>query len=445
MSVYIEALKQMNLVDFLTEHYGLNFRRSGSGHVTNSPFGADQRPSFFVRQLGGRWLFKDFSSGLGGSIIDLVGHLEHLCGVGDILRRLEQLVGGKSSAVFLASGHTTDETPTDGKRGYDIEQLYHRFRQHDPGVCQRYLVGRGIGEELVEELIAAGEVLHNRHQGKSYCCFAVRDAAGELQCLDNHEIDGNGKFILGSKSVFSRDWVALSSASEAFITEGIIDYLSVKILEGGVPVGIALLGNQLLFDAMLLAGCSRIISAFDSDKGGTTAFVDLMELYPDKELKQYPLKGHKDPNELLQSCGRKKGMRLSAEEKLELYRAFQRSNNKSDLARQWCIDRSYMYEVIRDVEDLVVAGLSSRQPGRRPSGQPETIKESWQQIGQLQEHNRQLSLERDTSICKEEFLRLRLKWAEIEAAELRGEPVDEKTGPVHKAQIKKKRKRRRLR
>jgi hypothetical protein len=31
MSVYIEALKQMNLVDFLTEHYGLNFIPSGSG------------------------------------------------------------------------------------------------------------------------------------------------------------------------------------------------------------------------------------------------------------------------------------------------------------------------------------------------------------------------------------------------------------------------------
>ena len=72
MSVYIEALKQMNLVDFLTEHYGLKFSSSGSGYIASSPFGADRNPSFFVRQLEGRWLFKDFSSGLGGSIIDLV-------------------------------------------------------------------------------------------------------------------------------------------------------------------------------------------------------------------------------------------------------------------------------------------------------------------------------------------------------------------------------------
>lgn len=445
MSVFIEALKQMNLVDFLTEHYGLNFTRSGSGYVAGSPFGTDRRPSFFVRQLEGRWLFKDFSSGLGGSIIDLVGHLERLPGVANVLRRIEELIGGKTSVLSLASEQVSLKAPEDEKRGYDIETLYQRFRQQDPEPCRRYLVGRGIAEELVEELIAAGEVLHNHHQGKSYCCFAVRDAAGALQCLDNHEIEGSGKFILGTKHVYSRDWEALSSAAEAFISEGIIDYLSIKTLEAERLAGIALLGNQLLFDASLLAQCSRIISALDGDRGGTTAFVDLMERYPDKELKQYPLLGHKDPNELLQSGSHKKRLHLSAEEKLELYRAFQRSDNKSELAREWGIDRSYMYEVVRDVEELVVAGLSSRQSGRRPSGQPETIKDAWRQIGQLLEHNKQLSLEHDKSICKEEFLKLRLKWAEIEAAELRGEPVDEKTGPVHKAQIKKKKKKRRLR
>jgi len=438
MSVYIEALKQMNLVDFLTEHYGLNFKRSGSGYVTSSPLGAEKNPSFFVRQLEGRWLFKDFSSGLGGSIIDLVGHLENLSGVGNILRRIEQLIGGKATAMSVACS----EPAGDGKPDYDIEQLYQRFRGKDPGVCRRYLVGRGIDGELVEDLITSGEVVHNRHQGKSYCCFAVRDGSGDLKCLDNHEIEGSGKFVLGAKSVYSRDWEALPSATAAFISEGIIDYLSIKTLEGGGLVGIALLGNQLIFDESLLAGCRRIITACDEDRGGHTAFVDLMELYPDKELEAYPLEGHKDPNELLQSGGRKKGMRLSTEEKLELYRTFQRSDNKSELARKWAIDRSHMYEITRDIDQLVVDGLSSRQPGRRRSGQPETIEDAFDQIGRLQNQNRQLGLERDKSYCREEFLCLRLKWAEIEAAKLRGEPVDEKNGPVKKAQIKKKRKRR---
>ena len=435
MSVCIETYKQVNLVEFLTVHYGLKFKRSGSDYVAGSPFGADKTPSFFVRQLGGRWLFKDFSSGLGGSIIDLVGHLEHLSGVGNILRRLEQLAGGQSGSVAV------DEVPSETRRDYDVDQLYHRFRRQDPDVCRRYLISRGIDEQLVEELIADGEVLHNHYRNRSYCCFAVRNVSGDLQCLDNHEIDGPGKFVLGAKSVYSRDWETLPHASEAFITEGIIDYLSIKTLEGKDVVGIALLGNQLIFEPDLLSACARIISALDEDRGGTSAFVDLVDRYPDKEVTQYPLRGYKDPNELLQSGSRFR--RLSPEEKLALYRAFQRSDNRSELAREWGLDRSNMYAIVRDVEELVIAGLSSRRPGRRPVDQPHSIMDARQQISELREENRNLSLESDESTCREEFLKLRLKWSQIETAELRGEPYDEKTGVLQKKQIKKKRKRRR--
>ena len=322
-----------------------------------------------------------------------------------------------------------------------MDQLYHSFCGQDPDVCRRYLISRGIDTHLVETLIADGEVVHNCYQGKSYCCFAVRDGSGSLQCLDNHEIDGSGKFVLGTKRVYSRDWQELPHASEAFITEGIIDYLSMKTLEGKKIAGIALLGNQLIFDPDLLSGCTRIISALDEDRGGTAAFVDLVDCYPDKEVTQYLLRNYKDPNELLQSGSRFR--RLSPEEKLSLYRTFQRSDNRSELAREWGLDRSHMYAIVRDVEEMVISGLSSRRPGRRPMDQPQTIPDAWQQIDELKEQNRNLSLERDETICREEFLKLSLKWSEIEAAELRGEPFDEKTGVLKKKQIKKKRKRKR--
>ncbi len=435
MSVCIETYKQVNLVEFLAEHYGLKFKKSGSGFVTGSPFGVDKKPSLFVRQLGSHWLFKDFSSGLGGSIIDIVGHLEQLSGVGEILRRLEQLAGGHCTSVAV------EEKPSETRRGYDVGQLYHSFRRQDPDVCRRYLMSRGIDTDLVKELISAGEVVHNRYQGKSYCCFAVRDDSGGLQCLDNHEIDGSGKFVLGAKHVYSRDWQELPHAPEVFITEGIIDYLSMKTLEEEKIPGMALLGNQLIFEPDLLSNCARIISALDEDLGGTAAFVDLVNGYPDKEVTQYPLRDYKDPNELLQS--RSRFRRLSPEEKLSLYRTFQRSDNRSELAREWGLDRSHMYAIVRDVEEMVISGLSSRRPGRRPMDQPQTMPDAWQQIDDLKEQNRNLSLERDETICREEFLKLRLKWSEIEAAELRGEPFDEKTGVLKKKQIKKKRKRRR--
>jgi DNA primase len=435
MSVCIETYKQMNLVEFLTDRYGLTFRKSGSGYVASSPFGADETPSFFVRKLGNHWLFKDFSSGLGGSIIDLVGHLEQLSGVGAILRRLEQLSGGHCESVAI------EEKSSETSRKYEVEQLYHRFRGHNPDVCRRYLIGRGIEEDLVEELITDGEVLHNHYQGKSYCCFAVRNSSGRLECLDNHEIDGPGKFVLGSKRVYSRDWKRLPHSSEAYITEGIIDYLSIKTLEGNDIVGIALLGNQLIFEPDLLVNCPRIISALDEDRGGASAFVDLVDLYPDKEVTHYPLQNYKDPNEFLQSGSRFR--RLSPDERLGLYRAFQRTDNRSELAREWGLDRSHMYAIVRDVEEMVIEGLSSRRPGRRPMDQPQSLTDAWQQIENFKEQNKNLSVERDESICREEFLKIRLKWSEIENAELRGEPVDEKKGVLKKKQIKKKRKKKR--
>ena len=51
--------------------------------------------------------------------------------------------------------------------------------------------------------------------------------------------------------------------------------------------------------------------------------------------------------------------------------------------------------------------------------------------------------ERERLCCRTELMAVRLKWAEIEAAELRGEKVNEETGPEKKHQVKKKRNRRR--
>ena len=436
----IEALKRLNLVDFLSLHYGLAFHNSDQGAVCRSPFGADQDPSFFVRRVDGHWLFKDFSSGIGGTIIDFVQRIEGLADFSGVVSKIEQLVGSTFSQG------TESQSPVSAKqehddRGYDVAALYSRFQREAPAPCRSYLIGRGIKPELVDELIADGEVVHNRYQGRSWCCFAIRDRHGTLRCLDNHEIGGSGKFVLGKKSVFSRDWSLLAGAPAIFICEGIIDYLSIKTLEKGW-VGFALLGNQLRFDEDLLAGCERIISALDEDRGGSSALFDLMEQYPDKEITAYDLKGHKDPNELLQAMEKR---RLTAEDKLKLYEAFQQADNKAELARQWGLDRSHMYQIVKDCQQILLSSLQDRSPGRRPAGQPETMRDAWQQIKDLQEDNNRLAIERDTLSCREELLGIRLKWAEIEAAELRNEPVDEETGPKRKPQIKKKKKKRRSR
>jgi len=380
----VEALKQVNLVEFLAEHYGLTFRRQGTAYASCSPFTGESTPSFFVRLVNGHWLFKDFSSDTGGSIFDFVQIKEELGRFTDALAFLRRLLGPRASRMGRGDQPRNGEALSGADRPYDVEYLYRRFRGEDAGVCREYLLGRGIAPELVEALIRDGTVVHNRHEGRSYCCFAVRDAAGRLRCLDNHAVEGSGKFVLGPKSPFSCEWEQVKRAREVFLTEGIIDYLSVKTLERTPPPGLALLGNQLCFEPSLLGNVRVLLAAFDNDDGGCGALFDLREQYPDKEIQIYDKEGHKDPNEFLMAVRSGKGRKLSPERKLELYNEFQRTDNKAALARQWGIDRRYLYEVVRDCQQTFIAAFSERKPGRPPKGTPATLAEAVQRIEELE-------------------------------------------------------------
>jgi molybdenum-dependent DNA-binding transcriptional regulator ModE len=437
----------MNLAEFLSRHYGLAFRRRGAEYLCCSPFTGERRPSFFVRLVGGHWLFKDFSSGVGGSIFDFVQMKEKLGSFSEALAFVRKRVG--LSVCCMGPGDGVARAAADGggvsagERAYDVDGLYDRFRQEDPGVCREYLLGRGIAAELVEGLIHDGTVVHNRYDGRSYCCFAVRDDTGRLRCLDNHAVEGSRKFVLGTKSPFSCEWEAVKRAKLVFLSEGIIDYLSVKSLESAAPPGLAVLGNQLCFDPALLEGAKTLLSAMDNDRGGDSAVLDLKERYPEKQVRLYDLEGHKDPSELLVAVRSGKGRTLSPERKLQLYREFQGAPNKAELSRRWGIDRSHVYEIVRECEQMVVEGFSQRRRGRPAKGKPATLEEALARIEELEAEYERKATEQEEQYCRSEFLAIRLKWAQIEAAELRGEGVDQEEGPQKKSQIKKTRRRRR--
>lgn len=446
MTLSIEALKRFNLVDFLSEHYHLRFQTVGGEYVCHSPFTEEETPSFFVRLVDGRWLFKDFSSGYGGSIFDFVRASENLARFSDALSYIRRLLLPMSSSTLDADrreeaggGELLGDIE---KRSYDIDLLYKEFKGEDISVCRDYLIDRGISGELTGELTTAGILLHNRYKGHSYCCFAVLNSKGELQCLDNHQVDGPSKFVLGCKSIFTLDWGSLPTAETVFICEGIIDYLSIKTLEDDSLPGLALLGNDVSSVPTLLLPSTQIISALDDDRGGYSGYLDLREAFPDAEIKAYDLEDHKDPNELLVAVKSGKGRKLSPERKLKLYQEFLKSSNRAELARKWGVDRSYMYEVARECEETLLDTFSGRKPGRRPEGKPKTLEEAWERIKALEDQYESEAAEREFLYCRSEFLKLRLKWADIEVASLCGEPVDDAKGAVKKKQVKKKRRKR---
>lgn len=451
MTAGIDALKEMNLVHFLTQHYHLEFQRIGGEYVCHSPFTEDKTPSFFVRLVDGHWLFKDFSGGLGGSIFDFVRVKENLEKFSDVLSYIRGFVSPLAASSSHAGRSVKDsdgdislevDSSSPPQRSYDVKQLYDQFKGGDISICQDYLSGRGISKGLISGLIKEDILVHNRYKGDSYCCFAVFNGKRQLKCLDNHQVDGPGKFVLGSKSVFTREWDLLPRSKAVFVCEGIIDYLSIKTLEEDAPPGLALLGNDVNFDPALFGSAKQIISALDYDRGGYSALVDLGEQFPQREIKIYDLEDHKDPNEFLMAVRSFKGRKLSPERKLKLYQEFLQSSNRSELARKWGMDRSYMYDIVRECEKNILDSFSGRKRGPKPEGRPSTLEEAWKRIEELENNYEQEATERELLYSRSEFLKLRLKWAELEAAELRGEPVDESKGPVKKKQIKKKKKRR---
>ena len=413
MGIRVEDVKGLDLVEFLTDHYGMRFHPAGEAHVSLSVFTQETEPSFFVRRVDGHWLFKDFSSGHAGSIIDFVLVKEGLSEVSAALRHIDRLLAFPGSARKAQPGSPGEEGP-----GYDITEIYTTIKGNDQAPCRQYLAGRGISDEIIDDLIQGGILLHNRYQGHSWCCFAVFDHKDELCCLDNHQIGGEGKFVLGRKGVFTRDWKILPEAQRVFVCEGVIDYLSMKSLRA-FP-GIALLGNSIRFDPGIFKHAHLIISALDSDEGGLRALLDLRERFPDKEISVFNLGRCKDPNEYLQAV--KKGTeqnRLTAEEKLAVYREFMRADTKSEVAHTWGINRSYMYQIIKECEESILTGFQERRPGRKCSKAPATLAEAIERIAALEEEKELVETEKERYYARSEFMKLRLKWAETEAAELR--------------------------
>jgi hypothetical protein len=420
----IEEVKGLNMVDFLSCHYGLDFSVSGVGIQSHtgrhycclSPFNQERNASFFVRQVDGHWLFKDFSSGHGGSLIDfillkegLVEVSEALSYIGHLLSGVNGVNGGGSASppspptpyASYAPSAPSASSSSSIKRDCDveIESLYTKFRRHDVSHCRDYLSSRGICEGVINHLCERGVLVHNKYEGNSYCCFAVFDHCGRLRCLDNHQIGGDGKFVLGGKHPFSLDWKALPLSHRVFVTESIIDYLSIKTLAGFSFRGLALLGNVINFNSDLFSSAREIVSALDGDDGGFRAFLDLEESFSDRVLQVYDFGDSKDANEYLQKQEIRKVLnQLSAQDKLSLYRDYQRSDNKSTVAVKWGINRSYMYEIVNEARERVAL---------------------------LEQENRRLDEERERYYVRNEFMKVRLKWAEAEgdasAAEVGGD------------------------
>jgi DNA primase len=291
----------------------MKFQRKGNVFVCLSPFGEEKNPSFVIHQKQGQWLFKDFSSDKGGSIIDLVRELENLPNhYPTIAARIERLLGQNTMPPPFSSASATTAGRT------DLAYVFKRIRANDRRQSKDYLASRAISEKVINRLVKHEQLFTNLYKDKTYCCFAVRDPQGRLMCLDNHQIYGPDKFVLGNKHVFIPDYQALFEAGEITITEGIIDLLSMQTLFS--CVGLALLGNRLDFPAQWLSSNKKLVLALDNDKAGDAGKQKLRKRFPENHFEDFSVGDYKDPNEMLTALLNlaTKRKKYSAEEKLKV-------------------------------------------------------------------------------------------------------------------------------
>jgi DNA primase len=434
----IEYLKRLNLAELLSRHYQMQFTPNGNVYTSLSPFGEESEPSFFIKQESdGHWLFKDFSSGHGGSIIDFVMLKENLSSVSDAIKHLHWLLNQNrdSNITELKSPAMT----TVGK-AYDVHYIYNQIKNNNIDASRDYVLRRGILASLVDQLIDEQILLCNQHNNVSYCTFAVYDKDKDLRCLDNHEIAGTRKFVLGQKHLFSMDWVKLQTSSRIYICESIIDYLSIKTLDGVSSTGIALLGNQLNgHDLEFLTNIPTLVSCFDNDGGGFSGYLDLTEKYPAKQIEIYELQANqKDINDrLLSEQQSAAAQHLTAKDKLAIYQAFIRSDNRSQLASEWGIDRSYLYRIVKECEATIVNNFNDKCPGRKSAYDVANKSDARSLIEQLETEKQQLARDKEYYYAQSEFLKLRLKFSDQEIAELRGDNDASKKTHLKKKKNKK--------
>lgn len=210
--------------------------------------------------------------------------------------------------------------------------------------------------------------------------------------------------------------------------------------------GVALLGKDIgMIDPVWFSQATVVLSCLDTDTAGFSAYLDLQASFYDKECSVFKTGDHKDPNDYLQSLrkGKQSKAFLTTKEKRSIYEEYNRASNKSIVAAKWGINRSYMYQIVRECQDMIDSGYDNRRVGRVSKDKPQTLQEAMDRIARLENEKKEIEYKKEKLWIAGKFMKVRLKWSEIENAELRGEKVDSTSEkPSRKRQIKKKKKKR---
>jgi len=330
--------------DFVT------LKRSGSNYKALSPFTNEKTPSFFV--VPSRGIFKDFSSGKGGSAITFVMEMDGLSYV-EALRYLagkygveikedEQadkamLARNKRESLHIVLGFANQcfqDTLHGSEEGKSIGLNYLRKRGFKEDTIRKFELGyskeawdgllseaikKGYQKELLEEaglIISKSGKTFDRFRGR--VMFPIQNASGKTIAFGGRKLsaaDKSAKYINSPETELYRKSKVLYGMHQSknairredncYLVEGYTDVIAMH--QSGIENVVASSGTALTKDQVKLIGryAENVTVIFDGDAAGIKASmrgIDLL-LAGDLNVKAVALPEGEDPDSYSKKLG----------------------------------------------------------------------------------------------------------------------------------------------
>lgn len=250
----IRRIKQISIKKYLSER-GLQPTKDTPRYgLYLSPLRKERTSSFKVDYMQNLWY--DFGLGMGGSIIDLVMHMER-CDAGEAMRRLEQWIDGGSISSFIGKNPALQRPPS---------IIVERVRPLENPALRDYLMERGI--DLDTARVHCSEV-HYRVTNKSYFAVGFRNDAGGWELRNRYFKGCTSKALTTHRSDYPT----------CLVFEGFMDYLSYLTLKcnPNPPHNFAVLNSVTNLDKAVpfIASHEQVYAYLDNDEAGRKATEEL--------------------------------------------------------------------------------------------------------------------------------------------------------------------------
>lgn len=232
-------------------HVPTNIR--GNDVWYRSPFRPDERtPSFKVDRQKNVWF--DHGMGVGGTIIDLMVHLEGESDIGRVLERIAGVLGSPPKERLVLPAIRTTEKPS---------PVIERVQAIEDQALEAYVRERGIPLDLARLYLQ--EVSYRVGEHRFRVLGFANDAGGfEVR-------SPNFKGTLGTKDI---RFLPLQSSPRAAVFEGFFDFLSVlaHYCKDRTEANVLVLNSIAMMDCgvkrLQAAQMNKLYAAFDHDTAG---------------------------------------------------------------------------------------------------------------------------------------------------------------------------------